>query len=405
MNDSLYKNSIYLMASTGIMSVLGFVFWIIVARYFDPPEVGLATAIISVMGLITGLSTLGLNVALIRFLPNSKRKNDKINTTFTLVTIVTIIITSIYLMGINFFTPDLLFIKESLFLALSFILFMVVSSFNMLIESIFIAFRDTKYNLIRNTIFSVLKIIIPLIFIFFGIFGSYVIFGSWMLALAIASVYCFYVLIKVYKYRPKFVFHDSIIKNIGGYSFGNYIANFIGGINTMILPLIILSSLGSEKAAYYYITLQIATLLYIIPRMVSNSLFAEGSYHENNIKLLILKAIKIIYVILLPAITFIIIFGKYLLNIFGDEYSKHGYTLLVLLALSTLILSLNNIFGSLYKIKKFINIIIIGNILNSFSILILSLYFLKYDIVGLGYAYILAQFIVLCFYLFIFYKK
>jgi len=50
MNDSLYKNSIYLMISTGIMAVLGFVFWLVIARLFNTHDVGLATTIISVMG-------------------------------------------------------------------------------------------------------------------------------------------------------------------------------------------------------------------------------------------------------------------------------------------------------------------------------------------------------------------
>ncbi|HDZ61493.1 MAG TPA: hypothetical protein ENH46_07310, partial [Candidatus Pacearchaeota archaeon] len=41
----------------------------IIARMFAIYEVGLATTIISVMGLITGFSVLGLNIGLIRYLP------------------------------------------------------------------------------------------------------------------------------------------------------------------------------------------------------------------------------------------------------------------------------------------------------------------------------------------------
>jgi len=59
MKDSLYRNSIYLMTSTLIMAVLGFVFWMVNARLFTTEQVGLATTIISVMGLITGFSVLG----------------------------------------------------------------------------------------------------------------------------------------------------------------------------------------------------------------------------------------------------------------------------------------------------------------------------------------------------------
>ena len=45
--DSLYRNSIYLMLSTAIMAFFGFFFWIINTRLFSPTQIGLATALIS----------------------------------------------------------------------------------------------------------------------------------------------------------------------------------------------------------------------------------------------------------------------------------------------------------------------------------------------------------------------
>ena len=46
MSDSLYKNSIYLMVSTGIMAVFGFVFWMIASRLYSTVDIGLGTTII-----------------------------------------------------------------------------------------------------------------------------------------------------------------------------------------------------------------------------------------------------------------------------------------------------------------------------------------------------------------------
>ena len=123
MSDSLYRNSIYLMFSTGIMTVLGFVFWMIASRMYSTTDIGLATTIISAMGLIVGLSVLGLNIGLIRYLPRSKDKNKKINTCFTLTALASIIIGTIYLLGIEKFSPALLFIQENLILSFAFILF------------------------------------------------------------------------------------------------------------------------------------------------------------------------------------------------------------------------------------------------------------------------------------------
>ncbi|HDL02458.1 MAG TPA: hypothetical protein ENH20_01340, partial [Candidatus Pacearchaeota archaeon] len=214
MSDSLYKNSIYLMVSTGIMAVFGFVFWMIASRLYSTVDIGLATSIISIMGLISGLSVLGLNVGLIRYLPRSKDKSNKINTCFTLVGLVSVFVSVVYLLGIGRFSPDLLFIKENVIFAFAFILFMIFASLSALMDSIFIAFRDTKFILVKNSVFSVLKILGLFLFVSLGAFG---IFGSWMISLGISLGVLFWVLVRKYEYRPKMVFYDSIIKKMGSY--------------------------------------------------------------------------------------------------------------------------------------------------------------------------------------------
>jgi O-antigen/teichoic acid export membrane protein len=73
-NDSLYRNSIYLMLSTGVMAVFGFFFWIINARLYSAEQVGIGTTLISIITLISSFSLLGLKNSLIKYLPTSDKK-------------------------------------------------------------------------------------------------------------------------------------------------------------------------------------------------------------------------------------------------------------------------------------------------------------------------------------------
>src|SRR5215469_9698081 len=114
MTDSLYRNSIYLMLSTSIQAFFGFFFWIIAARLYSPDQVGIATTLISVMSLISGFSILGLNVGLVRFLPKSKEKNEKINSSFFITTVASVLISIIFITGIKTFSPKLLFLQTNL---------------------------------------------------------------------------------------------------------------------------------------------------------------------------------------------------------------------------------------------------------------------------------------------------
>src|SRR5665647_2414281 len=113
--DSLYRNSILLMLSTAAVTVFGFFFWIINARIYSTEQIGLGTTLISIISLISGFSFLGLGTGLIRYLPTSDRKNTKINTSLTLVSIMSILISIIYLVFMKTFSPKLLFVRESIY--------------------------------------------------------------------------------------------------------------------------------------------------------------------------------------------------------------------------------------------------------------------------------------------------
>ena len=390
--DSLYRNSFYLMLSMFVMSLFGFMFWMINARLFTTEQVGLATTIISSASLITSIAGLGLGAGLIRYLPSSERKNQKINTCFTLIALFTIVVSVIFLLVIDFTSPKLHFIKENMLLAFIFIIFMIFASSNSLIESVFTAYRNTKYVLIKNSVFSISKIILPFLFVSFGAYG---IFSSYMISLILGFSSVFIILIYKFDYKPKFVFYDSIIQKIGKYSFGNYFAGIIGGLPTLLLPLIITNILTPETTAHYYMAMMIASTLFIIPTAISNSLFAEGSHDEKSLKHNIWKSIKIISLLLIPAIILTIFFGKYVLLLFGKSYSSEGYMFLNLMAISGIFVAINAVIASIIKIRKKISALITRSILSSILILGLSILLINqgYALMGIGYAYLIGQII------------
>ena len=403
MDEPLYRNSLYVMISTLIMSAFGFVFWLVAARLFSTEQIGLATTIISVMGLITGISVLGLNIGIIRYLPTAKDKearNHKINTSITIVILSTIIVASIYLMGINYFSPSLQFIQETLTLSFIFIFFTIFSALSGIVESIFIALRDTKWILVKNTLFSSLKIGLLFLAVSFGAFGIY---SSWMISLITALFIVFLALVYKFNYSFKFEIRDSIIKKMGKYSFGNYIAGFIGGLATLVLPIMITNMMGAETTAHYYIAMMIATLLFTIPSATSNSLFAEGAHNPELIKKKIKKSIKIISLILIPGILITLFFGNYILLAFGKTYSSEASTFLQILAISGIFVSINGVLGTLLRINNQLKLILLRSILSPIIVLGLSYLFITQGLglLGIAYAWMIGQF-VLCF---VYWKK
>ncbi len=400
-NDSLFRNSIYLMLSTGVMAVFGFFFWIINARLYSAEQVGIGTTLISMITLISSFSLLGLGNSLIKYLPTSDKKNDKINTSFTLVGLTSIFISIFFLVFLKTFSPRLLFVRESIIFSLLFILFTIFFSLNIISENVFIAYRSSKFVLIKNTISSIVKLILPIFLVALGAYGIVVSMG---VAMAVAFLVSLVFLILRFNYSPKPIIDRIVVKRMTKFSLGNYIAGFIGGLPAMVLPILIINSIGARFSAYFYLDMMIANLLYIIPMATSQSLFAEGSYSERDLKVQLKKAIKIISLLLAPAILVTFLFGKYILLAFGKEYSSEGVIFLQILAISGIFLSINYIGNSIFYIKHRIKLVILVNLLGASIILSLSIMLVHQNLLGIGVGWMLGQGIISVIYLF-FIKK
>ena len=376
------------MVSSFIMAFFGFFFWILSARFYTPEQVGLATSLISVISLISTFSLLGLNNGIIRYLPSSDNKSLKINTSFTIVAVTSLLLALIYLIFINVFSPKLVFIRDQIPFSLLFIAFVVFLALNTISENVFIAYRSSIYIVIKNIIYSIAKLILPILFVSLGAFG---IFASVGFSIIFAFILSFIFLVIKFGYDFKPVINTKIVKHMFRFSLGNYIAGFIGSLPTMVLPIIILNKLGAQFSAYFYMDMMIANFLYMIPMAVSQSLFAEGSFDEARITIQLKKAVEIISLILLPAVIVCLLFGKYILLSFGQEYANEGFGLLQILTISTIFVSINYIFNSILYIKHKLKLTILINFINMTTILLLSSTLTNGNLSSIGFAWIIGQ--------------
>ena len=137
--------------------------------------------------------------------------------------------------------------------------------------------------------------------------------------------------------------------------------------------------------------MMIANLLYIIPTATSQSLFAEGSYGEIELKVHLKKAIKIISIIIIPVIIVTFLFAKYILLAFGKEYSSEGVIFLQILALSGIFISINYISNAIFYSKHKIKLIILVNFIGTSIILSLSTLLIHQFLLGVGISWALGQ--------------
>jgi len=349
LSEPLFKNSYYLLANTFVKSGSGFLFWIFAANFYNAKDIGLGAAIISATFLISIVSSLGFDIAIIRFLPNEKDKSDLINSFYTITILSSLLFSVIFLFGLHIWTPALIIIREHTIYGIAFVLFTIIVSLFLLQINVFIAFRQAKYSFIQ-TFISALRIIIMPFLVVLGGFGIYISGG---LATGIAFLFGNMLILKVLsEYRPIPVIKGKMVYDILHYSFGNYIANIFSNLPTAVLPLIVVNIIGVESNAYFYIAWATSALLFMIPVSISTSLLAEGSFAPDKLRSNITKSLKLIFTLLIPAIILIYIFGTHFLLLFGKEYAENSFEVLVILSIASLPYAVNVVYVTVKRIKK-----------------------------------------------------
>lgn len=392
-NNMLRRNSNYLILNSIIGSGLGFLFWVVIARYYAPNDVGLAAALISLVSLIACISRLGLDMSIIRYIGGEADRRGAINTCLTVTSVTTLLIALIFSIGIHFFGRDLDIVWDSVFCSITFVgITVMFSQFNM-ISSFFIALKEVQYLFWQNMIMLVLKLFLPLALVPLFYFG---IFASWGAAVTIGVGISLMAFLRKIDpdYYPHLTIDKRFLKRSFHFSCANYLVNISGNIPSYFLPLMIVYYLSPADNAYYSISFAIASFLFMIPAATSMSAFAEGSTSNINFISNLLDEAKYTLVIVLLGVALIILLKDKVLLIFGSDYVKGGSHLLLLLSLSSIFVTINTLYNSYLRVQLKNLELVAVTVIPSLGIVLISYYLsevLQWGVSGIGYGFLISH--------------
>jgi len=343
------------------------------------------------MNLIANFSKFGFDIGIVRFLPNGNNKIDMINSCLTVILILSIVFSLIFVVGIDIWSPALRILKENVFLFFSFMLFVIFSALVQTLYNIFVAFRKSEFSFIQNTTWFLLKLIFVVFLTSFGAIGIFISWGgSVFFGLLVSIVYLLPKICSDYIFKP--IIKIPIIEDMFYFSFGNYIANMFAVAPQMVLPLLVVNVLGSEMTAYFFIAWSIANVLFMIPNAVGMSLFTEGSYRRDKLKENVFKSLKFTFLLLIPSIVVMVLFGDKILCIFGKEYSENACRLLQILAVSTILVTINTLYVGIKRVQMDIKAVIFIYAFTTILTLVLSYILMpKIGLIGVGIGWILSH--------------
>jgi len=355
----LYSNAVYLMIASAVNALFGFAFWLIVARFYSPTDVGLATAAISGASLLAMLANLGLGYGLIRFLPHSsKNANSLINSCFSLGSLTSVVAGLIFLGGLSFWSPALVFIKQNPIYLTAFLLFTLASTLLSLTGETFVAERRAGFVLATSLVFNSLRL--PLVILLEAFFHFFAIFASVTIAVGVALLLSIFFFLPQTQpgYRPFFAVNRKVVNEMLHFSFANYLSVLFWAAPGLVLPIMVVNLLGAELNAYFYIGWAIGGVLSVIPSAASISLFAEGSYEQEKLGINIWRSLKMVLLLLVPVVVLVLAFADKLLLLFGIAYAENATTLVRILAISSLPLAINIVYLAIKRVEKKLKVIV-----------------------------------------------
>ena len=382
MQDSLYRNSAFLILNMGLSALSGFLFWILNAHLFTTANVGYATTLISALGLASLLSGLGFNKTIVRFLAHREDKNRLIVTKLYFSVVASAISAAVLIWTIPHRNNGP---AAGMMLGL-FIISTITFSLKNLLDSVFVAYRAAGYTLAENSLANVSRLVLPFALMPLGAVG---IFLSYVVASAVGVAASLFLLARKFELKIRQKPDVRALNGLWTFSLGSYAADIVGALPTLILPLIIAGKLGPTQAAYWYIAMLVASFLFMLCSSINQSLFAEAAHDETQLLRYIRKASVAMFGIVFISAALLGAVAPLVVRVFGPDYHA-AVAPLRLLLISSLLVAGNYVAGSVLNMYRKVGYLTFVNAVNALVVLSISFFSAK-SLVGFGWAWLIGE--------------
>lgn len=331
LRDALYRGSLLLLLDSGAAAVLGFAFWTLAARTYTATAVGTFSVTTSGVSLLATIAALGLPAVIIRHLSAGADARRLVILSVAAIALVggVMCLLTVIILGPHF--PASLHLRQRGGVVFLVTALVIISAVSAVLNAGLVAARATHVVLLKTVASSIVKIIA--IFLLSG-FGSAGLLLAYGLGLLIASGLSGLGLGRCLDAAARSGPMD-LLRRHGKMTAGNYLATIFGILPTTIVPLLVLASLGSVETARFAVAFLVASVLNFIPSAAGQVLFAEASRPGQRARAQLVKAVRWVYGLLLPAIVVLLAAAPLVLRVFGPAYAA-GTDCLRVLTLSAL---------------------------------------------------------------------
>jgi O-antigen/teichoic acid export membrane protein len=396
-DDHLVRNSGWIMATTLVNLMLGYLYWVIAARLLSHGALGLATSLVALMNVATLVFSVGLGPSLIASLPSCSGGGPwsrTLNTALLMAGGIALLASIGIVVGLpgwsNAFAP----LADDRWLAALFVASSVVWTVASILDYAFVAERRADLMFARNLTFGVVKIpALPVAAALLGSSALSLLAGWAMSALASLALGVIVLIRRLARhYRPSTLGSRSAARALSRRLAGQHLTSVGGQLPIFVLPALVAARLGVAENAYFYIGWAAAGVFFLVSPAVAASLYTEATHDPAQLGGVVRRGVWTIAAVLGPAMLGLLVFGHAILSLFGPSYPKHAFPLLLPLAASAVPDAVTNIYISVLRVRHRLRLAAAINVGIAVTTLGLAWLLLPpLGIAGAGWAWFIAQ--------------
>lgn len=390
-HTSLYRTAWALIVNTGGTTVLGFVYWAVVAHLYDRQTLGRASALISALLLLSMVTQLNLSSVLPRFLPVAGRFSGRfIAYSYGVSSLTALPVAA----GFVFLMPRLSaqwrFLGSSGLLQLLFIVAALVWGIFALEDAALTGLRRAEVIPVENLAYGILKLV--LVIGVARLLPAAGIFASWTIPLLVVIPIVNALVFRRFLRPGGQAGAGFRVRQVARYASLDYLASLAAQAYPMVLPLLVLSVLGPAANGSFYIAWTISAGLTLVATNFGMSLMVEAAAAPHKLAELTRGIIARCALVTVLGAAVLALGARPILHIYGAAYAAHAVSLLGLLAIGSIPRAAVIITWSLDRVAGRVGRAAITQAVLALLVLAGSRYLVKdFGINGIGYAWVAAN--------------
>lgn len=335
----LVANSIALLATSHLTTVLGFLFWTVCARGVSASTIGMMNTVISAITLVAVLTVTGLQPFLIRVLPGADSEERSGLCGTALVT--SVVVSGVAGVAGALLLPD----RVQTAVGTGWLVALlgagaVGSAFLMVINAALLGVRRADLSMLASVLGSLSRLVVVAALLGMGLAATssdataaHTILAVWVASIVVSVGLAGRLLVRAtpdFRFRCGWIWLSRLRRGVAW----DHVAMVAGQLPIFVLPILASALFPPAQVGYATIAMLICGAFSAVSALVSNALLAHCADRPEHLRTEAGRAARLIGALLIAPVAVTCLLASKVLGLFGADYANYS-TLLVLLLVAT----------------------------------------------------------------------